>query len=301
MHRLGAELGFDPGMLLVKRDDVTALAGGGNKARKLELLVGDALASGCDVLVTGGGAQSNHVRMTAAAACKAGLGCVAVLGGRQSAEMEGNLVLDRLLGAELVWTGTYDADAVETKLAETAVRIAEEGRRPYEIPLGGASAIGTAAYVDAADEIGGQASGALVYCAVGTGGTHAGLVVGFGSYERVRGVDVGALPDVGERVRELVPAVASLVGRPMPTGQLHLDDTQVGAGYGEPTEDAREALELAASREGLVLDPVYTGKALAGLIADARLGRVRPDRPTVFLHTGGMPALFARRYRDWLG
>jgi D-cysteine desulfhydrase len=299
-ERLGAALGFGPGMLWVKRDDLTALAGGGNKVRKLEFLVGAALAGGHDVLVTGGAAQSNHVRMTAAAANRAGLRCTAVVGGDPPARPEGNLVLDRLLGADLVWAGGYDADRIETAMAETCVRLAGEGLEPYEIPLGGASAVGTAGYVEAAAEISSQApGGAVVYTACGTGGTLVGLAVGFETLDRVCGVDAGAVPDITHRIEDLVPAAASVVGSGMPGGHVHLDRSQIGEGYGARTDACFEAMRLAASLEGLILDPVYSGKAMAGLIADRRSGALAPDHPVVFLHTGGLPALFTDRYRSW--
>lgn len=303
LPRLGAQLGFAPDTLWAKRDDLTLLAGGGNKARKLEYLLADAEDGGHDVLLTGGGPQSNHVRMTAAAAHMAGMDCVAVLGGRPSERPEGNLVLDRLLGVEIVWAGGYDAPRIETLMAETAVRLTGEGRHPYEIPLGGASPLGTIGYVRAADELAGQApEGAIVYTACGTGGTYAGLAVGFGAHRRVRGVDAGAVPDLQARVDELTTAVAGLTGRPFPEGSPRLDHDRIGAGYGAPTDACREALELAGRFEGLVLDPVYSGKAMAGLIADRREGRLAADHPVVFLHTGGMPALFTDRHRaSWSG
>lgn len=304
LPRLGDALGFSPGMLWAKRDDLTALAGGGNKARKLEYLVGDALGKGCDVLVTAGAAQSNHVRMTGAAAAMAGLGCVAVLGGRPPAPPvapEGNLILDHLLGIEIEWVGAYEAAEVERALAETTLRLACEGRHPYEIPLGGANSVGTLGYVQAAAEIISQAPlGAVVYAATGTGGTQAGLVVGFGHHDRVRGIDVGAVPEVAHRIDDLVGAVASLSHRPLPGGSIHLDASQVGGGYGAHTDAAREAMELAAQLEGLVLDPVYSAKAMAGLVADRRAGRLSPSQPTVFLHTGGLPGVFTARHAGWL-
>lgn len=294
LDRLGAALGLGPGQLHVKRDDLTGLAGGGNKARKLAYLVAEALEQGCDTLVTGGAAQSNHVRMTAAAARVAGLECTAVLGGRAPDHDEGNLVLDRLFGADLVWVGGYDAYEIERVLAETTLRLAEAGRSPYEIPLGGATPLGSYGYVVAADELAHQApAGSIVYTATGTGGTQAGLVVGFGHHGRVRGVDVGAIPDVAERIEALVPAVASLAGRPQPDGRLQLDTGHIGARYGDLTDDAMAALELAARLEGLVLDPVYSGKAMAALVADARAGLLA-DQPVTFLHTGGLPSIFTR-------
>jgi D-cysteine desulfhydrase len=301
LPRLGRELGFVDGALWVKRDDLTGLAGGGNKARKLEYLVADALAHGCDTLLTGGAAQSNHVRMTAAAACMTGMTCVAVMGGEPRDTPDGNLLLDAVLGAELVWAGAYDAELLETVMAETTLRLRAEGRHPYEVPLGGASDVGTMGYVVAAAEIVAQAPlGSVVYTATGTGGTQAGLVVGFGNHARVRGVDVGAIPDVAERTAGLVAATASLAHRPMPKGQLRLDTSQVGEGYGRPTDEGRDAIASAARLEGLLLDPVYSAKAMAALVADRRSGVLRADQPTVFLHTGGLPSLFAERHRSWL-
>jgi D-cysteine desulfhydrase family pyridoxal phosphate-dependent enzyme len=301
MDRLGHALGMAPGQLLVKRDDLTGLAGGGNKARKLGFLVGDALAAGCDTLITGGAAQSNHVRMTAAAARAAGLHCTAVLGGEAPAVDEGNLVLDRLLGLDIVWVGAYDGFQIEQEIAETAMRLRAEGRNPYEIPLGGASPVGTLGYVEAADELCHQLpGGAIVYTATGTGGTQAGLVVGFGHHERVRGVDVGALDDVEARIGTLVPGVASLAGRSLPQGRVHLDREHVGPGYGARTDGAREALELCARLEGIILDPVYSAKAMAALITDQRAGRIPAGQTIVFLHTGGLPSLFTGRVAAWL-
>ena len=165
--RLSGTLGAE---VWVKRDDMTGLLLGGNKARKLEFLVADALARGCDTLVTGGAPQSNHVRMTAAAARRAELGCVAVLGGPPTDMVEGNLLLDKLFGVEVVWVGEYESEHIETALAETCVRLCAEGRNPYEMPLGGATAVGTLGYVYAADELARQAPrGAIVYTASGTG------------------------------------------------------------------------------------------------------------------------------------
>lgn len=302
MPRLGRELGFREGALWVKRDDLTGLAGGGNKARKLEYLVADALAHGCDTLLTGGGAQSNHVRMTGAIARLAGLSCVAVLGGPAQPTTDGNLLLDRLFGVEIVWAGDDDPEHIETVMAETCLRLSSSGRHPYEIPLGGASEIGTLGYVAAAGELAAQAPlGSVLYTATGTGGTQAGLAVGLGHHDRVRGVDAGALPDVAERMGALVVATATLARRPFPGGSLHLDRDQIGDGYGAPTPTAKEAIEMAAALEALVLDPVYTAKAMAGLIADRRSGRLTGEEPVVFVHTGGLPGLFAARYADWLG
>ncbi len=299
--RLGAELGFAPGRLWIKRDDLTALAGGGNKARKLEYLVAEAQAAGARTLVTAGAAQSNHVRTTAAAARRCGMVCVAVLGGLPPDTYEGNLVLDHLLEAEIVWAGDYDAYLLEKVLAETMLRLESEGRAPFEIPLGGASPTGTLGYVRAANEILAEAPmGSIIYTATGTGGTQAGLVVGVGHHARVRGVDVGAIPDVDRRIVDLVAATAALAHQPMPDGALQLDREQIGAGYGAHTDAARAAIHLAARCEGLILDPVYSAKGLAGLIADRRSGRIPPEQPVVFVHTGGLPSVFTGRAATWL-
>jgi D-cysteine desulfhydrase family pyridoxal phosphate-dependent enzyme len=302
MDRLGAALGFPPGGLLVKRDDLTGLAGGGNKARKLELLCAAAIESGCDTLVTGGGKQSNHVRMTAAAAAKLGLGCTVVLAADRPETPTGNVVLDELFGPEIVWAGGLDYFALEQRIVEEAERVRAQGRRPYTIPIGGASTIGALAYAGAVDELRQQIDDVdVVVVADGSGGTHAGLVAGFGDHGNVLGVDVGTRPNLHEAVPEMASAVATHLGRAEPTGEVRIDDERFGAGYGEPTDSCLEALLLTARLEGIVLDPVYSGKAMAGLIAAVLEGRIdtRQHR-VVFLHTGGMPALFSGRYSSWI-
>jgi D-cysteine desulfhydrase len=301
MDRLGAALGMAPGALWVKRDDLTGLGGGGNKARKLEYLCADALAQGCDVLVTGGGPQSNHVRMTAAAANRLGLACTVVLGGEPQEVAVGNVLLDVLLGPEIVWSGARDYAGSEAAIAAACERLAAEGRKPYCIPVGGATAVGALGYVAAADELVAQLPDLdVVVVADGSGGTHAGLAAGLGDHDRVLGVDVGARPDLPEAVAELAADAAALAGRPPPAGTPVVDRERAGAGYGVPTGEGREAVDLAARLEGLICDPVYVGKGLAGLVAAVREGRIAPDARVVFLHTGGMPALFAPRYEPWV-
>ena len=301
--RLGAALGFEPGALWVKRDDCTGLAGGGNKARKLAYLCADAIAQGADRLVTGGGRQSNHVRMTAAAANKLGLACTIVLSSRPPLHPTGNVVLDLLLRPDIVWAGELDYYALETVIEEECDRLLAEGSTPYRMPIGGASLVGALGYVDAADELRAELPDLQhVVVADGSGGTHAGLVAGLGDHAMVLGVDVGTRPDLDEQVTQKALDVAALAGRPAPRGAAQVDRDRFGTGYGAMTDAAREALNLAATLEGLVLDPVYTGKAMAGLIAasPAREGRIEPDAQTVFVHTGGMPALFARAYAEWI-
>ncbi len=300
MDRLGAALGLEPGRLWVKRDDLTGLAGGGNKVRKLEHLCADALAQGCDLLVTGGGEQSNHARLTAAAANRLGLDCTIVLAGDPVVVPTGNVVLDHLLGPEIVWAGPIGYYALEQRMRDEADRHRAAGRNPYLIPVGGASTIGELGYVAAALELRDQLPDVgLVVTADGSGGTHAGLAAGLGSLDMVLGVDAGTRPDLDRVVPVKAAEAAALAGLPEPTGIVHVDHDRFGDGYGAPTAACREALDLAARLEGLILDPVYTGKALASLIAAVREHRVPADGALVFMHTGGMPALFEPRYAMW--
>ena len=296
----------------MKRDDLTALGGGGNKVRKLEYLCADALEQGCDTLVTGGGVQSNHVRMTAAAANRLDLACTIVVAGERPDVPSGNILLDELLGPEIVWfggRGDLEYQAVEDAIVAEAARLRAAGRRPYAMPIGGASTVGALGYVAAAQELRSQLPdlGAVVV-ADGSGGTHAGLAAGLGDHRLVLGVDVGARPDLATAVPAKAAQVAALAGLPEPGGAETfaagpdgaVDYERAGPAYGVPTDETRQALLLAARLEGLVLDPVYTGKAMAGLVAACRGGRFAPSAQVVFLHTGGMPALFARDYALWL-
>ena len=297
--RLGRALGLAPGRLWVKRDDCTGLATGGNKARKLELLVADALARGCDVLVTAGGLQSNHARTTAAAAARTGLGCVLAFNAEATTRTEGNHLLDLVFGAERRYLGPLAMDDLNAAVNRIADELRLAGRRPYVIPLGGSSPLGASAYVGAANEIVADLGhdDVLVVTATGSGGTHAGLAARLG-HEKVLGVDVGTLADAGSAVRQLTIEVAAVVGLTVPPDAPRLLRDQIGAGYGAPTAACREAIRLAARAEGLLLDPVYSGKALAGLISLKPAGL--PARAIVFLVTGGAPALFTSRYEEWL-
>ena len=301
MDRLGAELGLAAGRLWVKRDDLTGLGGGGNKVRKLEYLCADALAQRCDTLVTGGGRQSNHVRMTAAAANHLGLACTIVLGSDRPDEATGNVVLDQLLGPDVVWAGPLEYYELEAAIETEANRLRSSGRQPYVMPLGGASTIGQLGYVRAALEIQEQLPHTtLIATADGTGGTHAGLVAGWGDHEVVLGVDVGTRPDLDAVVPREAAAAAAMAGRTAPLGMCQVDHDQVGDGYGAPTRACREALDLAARLEGLLLDPVYSGKGMAGLIARIREGRAPTEGAIVFMATGGLPVLLTPRYTEWV-
>jgi len=266
--RLGTALGLDE--LWLKRDDLTGLGGGGNKVRKLQYTCAQALQAGATTLVTTGAPQSNHARLTAAAAARLGLECVLVLGGHEPAVARGNLILDALAGARIVWAG-------DAPLAEIAA--AQQG---YVIPFGGTSAYSALGYVDCGRELTAQLPDlSTVVVAVGSGGTMAGLVAALGP-ARVFGVDTGALPDARATVAGLLDAM----GVPVRPEDLQIDGSHVGAGYAALTRPVQEALSLAARTEGLFLDPTYTGRALAGLRASP------PDGKVVFLHTGGLPGLF---------
>jgi D-cysteine desulfhydrase family pyridoxal phosphate-dependent enzyme len=279
----------------VKRDDLTGLALGGNKARKLVNLCAEAMQQGCDVLVTGGGVQSNHVRQTAAAAARLGLDAHVVLGGARStelAELNGNVLLDALLGASIECTDTDDYDGIERAILDSAQRLSDAGRRPYAIPVGGASAPGVRAYVEAAHELRAQRPDVdTVFVADGSGGTHAGLLHGFGGDgPGVVGVDVGTRPDLDD-------AICRLSG--VPATPL-VDHDHIGPGYGALDARTVDALRLAARTEGLILDPVYTGKAMAALVSWARDGRLDSAACVCFWHTGGQPAVFASKYLRWI-
>lgn len=291
--------------ILVKRDDQTGLALGGNKARKLEYLCAEAIEAGADVLVTGGGHQSNHVRMTAAAANRLGLAAHLVLGGERPAAMSGNLLLDRLLGATVEFSGAEEYYEVEAAIEDAASRLGAAGRRPFVLPIGGASVTGALAYVEAADELMKQAGDAgltvdRIFVADGSGGTHAGLLAGLPAGVHMIGVDVGTRPDLDAYVPKRAAEVADVAGRPAPPTQAVVDHDHFGKGYGSLTPECTEALRTTARRCGLLLDPVYTGKAMAALFTWVRGGRVGEDETVVFWHTGGTPALFARHYEERL-
>jgi L-cysteate sulfo-lyase len=292
--RLAERIGLRPDDLWIKRDDLTGLAGGGNKVRKLEHTAGAAVAAGADMLITTGAAQSNHARSTAAAAARLGLRCLLVLAGSPPAEPTGNLVLDHLLGAELHWAGAADDTALEARANELADELRAGGARPYLVPFGGSGPIGSRGYLDCAAELRSQAPGMdHLVVAVGSGGTMAGLVAGLGA-ARVLGVDSGAVGDPAVRVRTMVAALGG-------SGDgLRLRGDQVGAGYGQLTDAGRRAMTDVARTEGLALDPVYTAKAFAGLTAAVAAGEIRPGERTVFLHSGGLPGLFGHvTSREW--
>lgn len=287
--RLATALGLRAEDLWIKRDDLTGLAGGGNKIRKLEWTVAGALAEHADTLITTGAAQSNHARLTAATAARLGLDAVLVLPGKPPAAASGNLLLDSLLGARLVWAGDADGEGLETKARQTAEELRGAGAAPAVIPFGGSSVLGARGYRDAGRELLEQCPGVRhIVVALGSGGTMAGLVAAAGA-RRVLGVDTGARPEAVAAVHEYA---AALTPTPLAVEELRVRTDQIGAGYGTLTPQTADALSLAARCEGVVLDPVYTGRALAGLRAAVRDGDIRPGETTVLMHTGGLPGFF---------
>jgi len=297
---------LDGPQVWMKRDDLTGMGLGGNKVRKLEFLVGDALAKGADHLVTQGAVQSNHVRQTAAVAAKLGLACTAVLEHRietnDSAYLNnGNVLLDRLLGCTIEYRpgGTDMQAAIE----EVGARLTASGARPYLIPGGGSNAIGALGYAAVALELVTQANeqglriDRLVH-ATGSAGTQAGLVAGLHALSspiRVLGIGVRAPREKQEaNVLRLAQATATHMGvdRPVPAEAVEANCDYVGAGYGQPTPGMVEAVRMLAQLEGIFLDPVYSGKGMAGLMDLVRKGTFGPEENLVFLHTGGSSGLF---------
>lgn len=308
LARLSAHLGGPA--IYIKRDDQTALATGGNKARKLEFLVAAAIAEGCDTLVTTGGPQSNHARQTAAAAARMGLACELLLprlvdGRKPEYESSGNVLLDRLLGAnvQILPRESFHAETFDAALAQ----LRDARRRPYFIPIGGSTGLGALGYVLAVEELLEQTRAAgveptAIVVGTGSGGTHGGIVAGMiraGHRARVQGISVSGKRSEREAlVARLATEALELAGEgtqkaDQVTERVSVLDQYVGAAYGQPTDGMIEAVQLVARLEGILLDPVYTGKAMAGLIDLIRRGEFTPRDTVVFWHTGGSAALFA--------
>jgi D-cysteine desulfhydrase len=302
LKSLSRELGGPK--LLIKRDDQTGLALGGNKTRKLEFLVGQALEQGADTLVTAGAAQSNHCRQTAAAAARAGLRCELLLNGRKPELPNGNVLLDELLGARIHWIQPSERAA---KLLELPDQLRTEGRKPYVIPVGGSNGVGATGYVLAMIELVEQLDGIgrradHVVFASSSGGTQAGIVVGAnvtGFKGKLHGVRIDKDDRQGvpypQELANIANENAKYIGF---DGQFAPSDFNVtydylGGGYGVVGDLEREAIRLLGSREGIVLDPVYTGRSMGALIDLIRKKAFRSDETVLFWHTGGAPALFA--------
>ncbi len=305
LPRLSVELGGPT--LYVKRDDLLGLMGGGNKTRKLEFLVADALSQGADTLITCGAVQSNHCRLTLAAAVKEGMKCRLLLeervAGSYNPAASGNNFLFRLMGVEKINVVPSGSDMMK-KMQVVTADVDAEGRKAYVIPGGGSTPIGATGYVACAEEILAQSfeKGIKidhVVCASGSAGTHAGLVTGFygnNSNISVIGINVSRAKDMQEElVYDLVQETAAHVGIKLgiPREAVVCFDEYVGPGYSLPTPEMVEAVRMLAMTEGILLDPVYTGKAMAGLIDLIRRGHFDKDENVLFVHTGGSPAIYA--------
>ncbi len=303
--RLSRELGVE---LYIKRDDVMELAMGGNKVRKLEFILGDALSKGHDVLITKGAFHSNHARLTAAASRKAGLETYLVLYPPGTSELKGNLLLDTLFGAKII--EAKDSKEADKVMVELSRELEAKGRKPYVIPGGGASPHGVLGYVNAFLEILQQllehnTRPNYIVLATGTGATQAGLVLGarlLGVDTEIIGISVGRSAREGkEKIAELVNDTAKLLG-----SSIHVDpeeiivfDRYTFGGYGVITREVVETIKYVALTEGLILDPVYTAKAMSGLLDLVSQGYIGKEGRVVFLHTGGTPIIF--QYDDIVG
>jgi len=288
--------------ILIKRDDMTGLALGGNKTRKLEYILADALAQGCDTIVTAGAIQSNHCRQTAAAAAKLGLDCHLVLGGREPACVTGNLLLDKVFGSHIHWCG-------ENRKGEDIPRIVghlqSQGKKPYVVPYGGSNELGAYAFLAATEELKQQAGSehiSHILFASSSGGTHAGLMLGntlTGLNAKIIGINIdkdesGDLP-FKQHIIKLANNTARHIEykHKFDQQELLLNDDYIADGYGVLGKQEKEAIRLSAQLEGILLDPVYTGRAMAGLIGMIRSGELTKRDKVLFWHTGGAPALFA--------
>ena len=294
LPRLSAELGGP--QLWIKRDDLTGLAFGGNKIRKLEFLLAEAQAHGARTLITRGAIQSNHCRQTAAAAANQGFECILVLTGSPPKIAVGNTLLDQLLGAEIIWTEGQDPEETLNHTFEAAW---SDGRRPYLIPYGGSNPIGAASYAAAIGEFMEQDTPMdRIVFATSSGGTQAGLLVGAQIYHfpgQISGISVDPpAHEIVPTIASLATETAELLGQPKAFSENEVDvnDSYLGEGYAVLGKLEKETLEMFARFEGLFLDPVYTGRAAGGMIDLIRNGEIDAKERVLFWHTGGTPALF---------
>lgn len=308
LHRLSDLLGGP--RIFIKRDDQNELGGGGNKLRKLEFLIGEAKSQNADIVITSGARQSNHARLTAAATARAGLQCELVLVRRVAREDEdylwnGNIVLDKIFGCPL-YDLPADADS-QAFVHSRANELTKDGRQVYIIPTGGSNAIGILGYVRCAFEIADQSKKQgvqfdRIIVPNGSSGTHAGLIAGFRILNQAPGIVMAfsVLSPIDMAIQQTTK-LADTVGRLLKSdfelqqGDVIIDDSQLGSGYGIPTQTMIEAVELLARTEGLLMDPVYSGKAFAGLIDAIRQGKYQKHQNILFIMTGGLPGLYAYR------
>lgn len=298
LPRLSAQL--EGPRIFIKRDDQTGLVFGGNKTRKLEYLLADAQAQGARTLITGGAVQSNHCRQTAAAAARNGFACILVLTGDKPPKPSGNNFLDLLFGAEFVWAGDADREQV---LDQTFEKAQSEGKEPYLIPYGGSNRIGALAYVFAMQELLGQEDNLdWIIFPSSSGGTQAGLALGGRMFEYrggILGISIDkSASDLSQNVARLAEEAAQGLGldHTFSPQDIRVNDQYQGGGYGVMGDAEVEAITMFARIEGVLLDPVYTGRAAAGLIDLIRSGFFTADQKILFWHTGGTPAIFADRY-----
>lgn len=304
LDRLAKALGGP--RFLIKRDDTTTLALGGNKTRKLEFALGDAIKQGADVIVTGGALQSNHCRLTAAATARLGLGCVLVVNGDPNTPPQGNLLLDRLFGAEIRYVHPGTPADVDRAIPQVAEELRAQGRRPYTMYVvgGSDSVFGVLGYVQAYVELAEQLEQARIQAShlcvcTGSGSTHAGLLLGaklLGHSSKVLGMSIRrSREELESRVRDAVAVGAATLGCPVPLidADVRVYDEFVGPAYGAMTNELRKAIHLLAQTSGILIDHVYAGKAFAGLLELIDRRTLGEGDVVVFVHTGGIPALFA--------
>ena len=290
--------------IYMKRDDNTGLALGGNKTRKLKYIIGDALAKGADTVITAGAIQSNHCRQTAGAAASLGLECHLVLGGEEPEQPQGNLLLDKVYGCHIHWTGE---NRKGEDIPALVAQLKAEGKKPYVIPYGGSNELGAIAFIEAYKELNAQREALKVdfshiIFASSSGATHAGLMLGnkmLETYSQIVGINIdkGEMDKVpfDEHIVSLANSTAQLIAADyqFTADDLILNSDYVGDGYGVIGELEKEAIALTAQNEGILLDPVYTGRAMGGLIDMIRTGQIKATDNVLFWHTGGAPALFA--------
>lgn len=288
--------------LFIKRDDLTGLALGGNKTRKLEFLLADAQEKGCDVIVTAGAAQSNHCRQTAAAAAKLGLTCHLMLGGAAPDRVNGNLLLDELFGAHIIWCGD---NRKGENIPSHIEALQQQGKKPYLVPYGGSNHIGAISFYTAFEELSQQVdlkNFTRIIFASSSGATHAGLILGakqFAPHVEVMGIKIDKESAAEQPFSDVVYTLAEQTNREMALGlsvsrkDVILNNRFTGSGYGVVGELEKSAIQLLAQSEGILLDPVYTARAFGGMIEMIRQGEIATGEKVIFWHTGGAPALFS--------
>lgn len=291
--------------IFIKRDDLTGISMGGNKVRKLEILMADAISKNADYIVTGGGTQSNHTCQTAAVCNRLGLKSKIILKEPADIDFQGNLLLEKLMGTEIKFTKVNNLEEIEKEIRKEMDELKNKGNRPYYIPLGGSNGFGALAYSLAIEEIAKEAEEKeikidRIFTACGTGGTMAGLLLGkklFNLPFEITGISVGASMELKENIYKVAGEGSGLIGLDgINMDEIRTCNDYIGKEYGHMTEGCKEAIEIVAKTEGIFIDPVYTSKCMAGIIDFIRKGHIGKKETIVFIHTGGIPALFS--YKD---